>query len=517
MLFHEITFQKSMEEMKMKNRKVRVLLTTIGMAVVMSATACSDSRQTTEQLVTPKETQQESDAGQPEDRDKEPGSGQNSGAAFGNAADSGNDTGIADQVKAPERYEADFTSGAVNVHVDAEVIVPKAAGFKIYNVTGRPFEQADYDAVNQVLLKDASLWDRDYELLEKTNGFIKPEIEEKIALLEERAAEQGEDALVTAKEETYKEKIAEWKAMLEAAPEEAPIVEVEAVVPYVKSENGEYTSESNWLHGYSTVDGKEYWVSLENDWQEEWRWVQFEVRSKERSVGNSYIKLEEAEEPDGLSKDGIREAAMSLMQEMGFTDFAPAGEEYFQKIIADEYGNPDVEYGALGYGIRFTRVLDGIPTTYTHEYGTCIGENDEEPWPYEVITVVFDEQGITDFLWWNPYVIEKQSDEYVFLMPFSDIQDIFEEMILKKYEWITDIGDNITVYFDIDEIRLGYMRVIDEAGAEKGTMVPVWDFMGSQTLVYNDSGETSVNAGPYESWLTINAMDGTIIDRAVGY
>ena len=105
----------------------------------------------------------------------------------------------------------------------------------------------------------------------------------------------------------------------------------------------------------------------------------------------------------------------------------------------------------------------------------------------------------------------------MFLLPWSEIQGIFEEMLVKKYSDFFADNKDVTVSFDINEVRLGYMRVIEKGNVFEGRMVPVWDFFGSETINYPDISEPYVIEGPYESWLTINAMDGTIIDRELGY
>jgi hypothetical protein len=47
----------------------------------------------------------------------------------------------------------------------------------------------------------------------------------------------------------------------------------------------------------------------------------------------------------------------------------------------------------------------------------------------------------------------------------------------------------------------------------------VWDFFGTLTTRYEENGEQKTNtlkdAG--QVWLTINAIDGSIIDRSLGY
>lgn len=507
----------------MRRRKIAVCAVVVGMlAAAVNAAGCNDSKQTTEQLVSLKEGQEESTqevAGDMQSGEVQENAQNNTGMAV-------NDGNIALQVQAPDRYQTDFSDGAVTVHVDAPVIIPNGAGFKLYKVSGRPFSQEDYDAVSHVLLEDAPLWSRDYEVMEESHGFIREEIEERIAQLEEQAEENGGLQQINeeeAKGRKYEESLVEWEALLEAAPEEPVIVEVPAIVPYVKAgetENDRQNAYSmNMLDANATVNGEDYYVSVHNDFQEYWQWVSFTIDNQERYIGENTVILSKEEIPAGLSEEEICERAKEMVKQMGFSDFEPAGGEYFQKMLWSEAeNNGKVPKGAIGYGVNFTRTLEGIPVTYTRNEGTtAVSDADAEvTWPYEKLTLIFDEKGMTDFSWRNPYTIEKQSDEYVFLMPFADIQNIFEEMIIEKYKNFAGYED-MNFYFNIDEVRLGYMRVRDGAGAGTGTMVPVWDFFGSQTIVYSQADEPYVCAEPYSSWLTVNAMDGTIIDRGLGY
>ena len=203
---------------------------------------------------------------------------------------------------------------------------------------------------------------------------------------------------------------------------------------------------------------------------------------------------------------------------MGLTDFAVAGEEIFSSFSGDELSlSQTASVDQVGYGIYFTRILEGIPVTYTHAMGATMEEDMDVSWPYESICLIYTKEGFANFQWIDPYQIEKESDEYVFLLPWPEVQGIFEEMLTKKYrDYFADSKD-VSVSFEINEVRLGYMRVIEKGNVTEGEMVPVWDFFGKETISYPDASEPYVIDGPYESWLTINAMDGTIIDRELGY
>lgn len=482
----------------MKAKKTAVLCAALGM-LSLFATGCNDSVQTGEELVVPRENQEALNG-----QDSEEGEDEKSGSG----------DGIARQVQAPESYSWEGESGSISVKVNAPVVIPQADGFKSYQVTSRVFTQEDYDKVNQVLLKEAQLWERDYEKMEASNGFTREEIEERLAQLKKQKAayEAGKGAesnIVYAREKTYDELIAEWEERWEKAPDTAEIKEVWINVSYNEG------SEENWQHGYATVDGQDYFVSLDNGLSAEWRWIDFEVR-KDNAKSSFLPAGRDAQIGNpGISIETVRQEAQKLAEDMGFTDFAIAGEEYVQSYAGNETDDgPAVD--RTGYSIHFTRTIDGIPVTYTHSEGTSVETGVAASWPYETLDIIFDEEGVAGFIWKNPYQMEKISDDYVFLFPFSDIQNIFQEMIFKKYgDFFGDL--DIKAEFQIDEVRLGYMRTMEKGNFTEGMMVPVWDFFGRETLTYEDMGETYTESGPYASWLTINAMDGTIIDREFGY
>jgi hypothetical protein len=65
----------------------------------------------------------------------------------------------------------------------------------------------------------------------------------------------------------------------------------------------------------------------------------------------------------------------------------------------------------------------------------------------------------------------------------------------------------------ITDVSLGLARVTEKDIGTSGLVVPVWDFMGYTEDSY---GQVAGKDG-YNSQLTINAIDGSIINRAFGY
>lgn len=483
----------------MKAGKVKVMFLAVMMALLFSG--CNDSVQTEEEIVVPKQEDEAEDTGD-----------QSSQADETQAQDAGGE-GIAEQVQAPETYVWEGSNENVSVKVNAPVLVPQGEGFKTYRVTSRTFTQEDYDQVSQTLFQGAALWNRDYEQMEQSNGFTKREIEERIARYEKDKAAGGKYE-ESGKNVSYDDLIDEWEAMKENAPEEAIIVDVPALVSYNADTED---SEENWLYGYVTADGQDYFVSVDNNLRDDWRWINFEV--SEVNAKSNFMPVgegkEEGIETDKFPRQSLKEEAEKMIADMGFSDFASAGDEFFRTYAWDEETDALAEDNEDGYGVHFTRTLDGIPVTYTYSDGTGVEDGVPCSWPYEGIDIVFNTEGLASFKWTNPCHIEKLSEETVFLIPFSDIQSIFEEMLLKKYgDFYAD--SEMQVSFEIDRISLGYMRVMEKGNVMEGTMVPVWDFFGRETVTQGDD-EVYTYGGSFDSWLTINALDGTIIDRDLGY
>lgn len=474
-------------------QNLKIALTAAVWMLAAALAGCGNSAVTDEVIVEPGGTQPEASAA---------------------AAPSGTD--IASQVQAPETWQTEFADeqAHIQVSVDAGVTVPDAEGFRLKDVTARAFEKEDYDAVNSALFGGAKLWEREVAQDDPANGFTKQEIEERIARLEEQKASGVEyNETNGEKKIDYDKAIEAFREMLKAAPDEATMKEVDTDAFF----SGNYGTETGaFLSGELTSGDREYFISLSNDMKEDWMWVIFEGRlNGERYYPAGDYGLDQ--KPDRRTTDeDIIKTAQQAVASIGLTDFVSAGGDIYVTYREMDGVTPDNSV----YGVHFTRIVDGIPVTYTSRTGTTVEKEDDFVWPYEDLRLAYDDEGLVNFSWTDPYVLADRSNEYVFLMPFEEIQNIFKEMVVKSYSHITNEGAEMA--FQIRDIRLGYMRVLDRENPGRGTLIPVWDFFGSQTIKQpastdNPSGEMQVIDGAYESWLTINAMDGTVINRDLGY
>lgn len=163
----------------------------------------------------------------------------------------------------------------------------------------------------------------------------------------------------------------------------------------------------------------------------------------------------------------------------------------------------------------YTPVVDGIPVTYTDYRYTYDNETQDYS---ECFQATYDDEGLAQVKWYDPSKIYDMSDEYVFLLPFSDILKIFQEQAPELHRTYS-AGEESKKIIRITDIKLGYMWVPDEATEMEGMLIPVWDFIGFYATYWMGNEETepswSMNTSPYQSFLTVNAMDGSVVEGAI--
>ena len=124
---------------------------------------------------------------------------------------------------------------------------------------------------------------------------------------------------------------------------------------------------------------------------------------------------------------------------------------------------------------------------------------------------------IEDIDWYNPSQVVSVDNENVKILPWSEIQKIFERQIGYMLAPTSEsraegIGPLFWKASDlrINRINLGLMKVIMKDTNEY-KLIPVWSFFGQDNL------NTELEDCPEKCYLTINAMDGSIVDRGVMY
>ena len=223
-----------------------------------------------------------------------------------------------------------------------------------------------------------------------------------------------------------------------------------------------------------------------------------------------------------IAKDTL--ASIGLDSEFGFESAGsmPSGIEDYQIGAWEKiHSYDDLE---KCYVLVYTRQINGVSETYV-DRNLVDSQNFQQEqynyiWPPEYIKIAVSDAGILLMEYYGPYAQAEVIKSNVPILSFDEITSVFEKQII-----LTDASqygeDVVKLDIQIDKVVLGSTRVIN--ANEKGTylLIPTWDFIGTVTIHYPpDAGWTDdkyvENRFGY-SFLTINAIDGTVINKAQGY
>ena len=151
-----------------------------------------------------------------------------------------------------------------------------------------------------------------------------------------------------------------------------------------------------------------------------------------------------------------------------------------QTGIYDDVVAPAEHYA---YRIGCVRMMDALPCARIS--GVTSVENDEDPmywkrWRYEEMTFLVNDDGIIKMEWIAPLDILENKVEDSALMPFSDIQSVFEKMMNITFQARSKGLKNLTC--EINEINLEMMRIVEQDSIEKRAVDPRLEFLWTGSI-----------------------------------
>ena len=168
------------------------------------------------------------------------------------------------------------------------------------------------------------------------------------------------------------------------------------------------------------------------------------------------------------------------------------------------------------YVFCYTPVIGGIPELCTWEDSNMDEENTYFPFRNDRLVIAVAPGGISCVRWDDP----EDYGEWTpcELLSFEQIMSVAREVLpLKQADVARRRGNEAGLI--VDRITLSYCRVRRRDAQDAYELVPVWDFFGN--TAYMTDGELRSEWAecemPYDSLLTINAIDGLVIDRSYGY
>lgn len=378
------------------------------------------------------------------------------------------DSDLARQLKAPADYTFAYSSpsGITQIRVDAQVIVPDTKELSVYEALPRVFTQQEAQALCDFAGTDSS-W-RDPERKEAYPGkaqFIR----------EENGWGPGVDdysfwyTSQDERNEQYASVHGDYGMRSDGSVAVVPVLKYERALPSTQREGA--------------------FLPVVGEW---------EPLGEDNRAQNCTISLDEAVKQ-------ADELVHRLCPDYELTSFG-------QTPIYDL-----VDPNAHFYSFFYTRHLDGTAVNWDASSEQVRAEEYDYTCGQGSFAVVVADSGVVAADYCNPFDVGKVLQENCALLSFAEIMEVFETMAPLSRQYMEAYEGLESNCLDIYQIRLGYMSVKQPGGEYQ--YIPVWDFYGRQSLSgtggYGNASQIEDQWG--RSYLTVNAIDGTVVDREYGY
>lgn len=233
--------------------------------------------------------------------------------------------------------------------------------------------------------------------------------------------------------------------------------------------------------------------------------------------GGEVTFTELPDEPVTLTEAEAIGMADNLLAKLGIADFQYYEGGLYNEVLDIRYQYDLDETEGVPYRkeyiFSYMRKIDGAFVTFDangkHEEGWNGGDYVKKDWNIECIEIRINDSGIIGFDYYAPLTIVETVVDQSNMKTFEEVRSTFETMVTVANAEDPDIREENTT-IEIDRVILGYARISEADSYDTGLMVPVWDFKGKKTDSYGYLSD-------YGSVMTINAIDGSVIDRNLGY
>lgn len=461
---------------------------------------------------------------------------------------------VKEEMQQYETYQKHIEDEKLNVtvDVDAKVEIPPAEKLSVYRVRAKKISQKFLDRVRTALTPDTVYYEGNKRDA-RTKAVIAQEIKETEKWLREAESEKSDSA------GEYKEELENLKEEYKKAPDKVELTDypLDNKIQSIGKLHAENPGDVfyDWLYElhkegdvfYGLSDGKDgnyhalfmqnsenygnclryectryggdsvtaiYHADVENDLQ----YITPNKEGEEPNFSDKGIETEEsvslehvADEPLTVSEEEAEQKVKELLAQLGLDD------EYacFDKGVYSQALGRKADGSIVCRDIyRFLclRKQDGVFVTNLAGDKMTDGWQDSEyvkkMWGSEAVSVAVNDNGIVDFYYLSPLSIGETVVEKSRIRPFQEIRKTFEKMVVIKNASKEKDGKGKTSV-KVTEVKLVYTRISEKDSFDTGLVVPVWNFGG--TVVDEYGNEETGNV------LSVNAIDGSVIDQRLGY
>lgn len=461
------------------------------------------------------------------------------------------ETSLSERYAIPQQMKLAITGaeGRLSISIDAPVTVPERE-LPLARVSPAQFGQDTVTAFYDALVGDTPM-------INVTNVLTKADIQKSILYYQQIADGLLEGSLVTPEE--AREELEKLEEEYKKAPEKVEQTMGDSTLKKQSRQLGNNMGYLNWYGVDLKSEDGNVLFHAQNDYNNDkaYYWDTFDSKGNNTGgVGINVLRnasmyfydrskrgedcrfgsdgrFEHIERtapiPDkakaflSVTPDGAAAQAEALLTQLGLDDTFKAKDIYLVwNGYKDEYR--DIPLTAYAYQIMCARTLNGASIAYALNVGASSPQNDEKEewmapmWFYESFSIIVGEDGICSLEWSAPMSIDGIISDDSTLLPFSEIEGVAEKMLGVIYEARAKESEYVeSLKLNIDRVELSLQRIAQRDYFDSGLLVPAWSFSGTleQTLNWRDgSTYTYTETGTF---LTINAVDGSIIDLQKGY
>ena len=456
-----------------------------------------------------------------------------------------------------DHYEADFSDEGlhVTVHADADVDIPQTDKLSVFRVKQHTFTNADIEPFRQALFGDAEIYDG-ILMAQETKSDLEPQIADCRTRLDEITNREthNEDEETTRQQmiQEYQKELDALQTRYEAAAFETALVPSDGKLQNVaeKLASGENQTYWKWLSELESEEVVEMrtadnhaslYVSNNPDRGNCLKYSASPVGTEFMTILGDVHNLYNAKTQNGsdlplldggidsstkltpipndsaeLSQMDAQKQAEDFLQKVGLGDFAfSEGGKY--QVYLDLRLKDGNEYKQTCYVLHYYRCFDGVMLDQASGMKSADSwEGDsyrKQEWGGESVEFMINDAGIVWFSWNAPLDIMETVVDHAALQPFEMIRETFEKMM--PMAGANQVPEEIGSEISIDRITLSYSRISEKDSFDTGLIVPVWGFRGIRKDVLVSEGN-AFNP-KYYTQMAINAIDGSVIDSALGY
>lgn len=425
----------------------------------------------------------------------------------------------------PKNVQESFELAKGKVTINAKVTLPNTNVFPIYKIKPRELTNDDIDQFVNIFFDGQPLY-------ETSNEISKEEIAQQIIDLKQQLTETNfsDENVMESATNAIKEEIAALEKQYAGAKSQSELKNKSTNAHFIEMDGGEgsvgkgYAKLKNGnamaIQAFKNPSLKSSFIVVKNFDKLD---KQFYEETRESLAMDLEITAPNTTDNIPSSTVSFQQAqaqAEKILQDTKLSNFVlDYSGHKSEHLVYEEGANPE-----KFYFFTYAKVYGGIPATYVSVDHTELDYNYNnveyaESFPSETFEIVIDKDGNVQYVvWCYPEETIETIANNISLMPFNEIMNKFKTHAKAIGNW-NNMPEVVNKDIDIYEIKLSMFKSALKDNPNEYITIPVWNFFCTQNIAIYDNGNEYENKEDEfrRTLVTINAIDGSVINQLLGY